>query len=210
MKLPGATHLVVLCTTQAQAQRALELISQWMRQAQLQLHPQKTKIIDAAQVGGFEFLGYHFERGHKWPRQKSVLKVREAIRKRTRRTNAQSLGCTIAGINPILRGWYNYFRHGKVHTLRNLDGWVRGRIRSILAQTNQTQRQSPRWTRSPPMAQALLRRGGAVQPDHSSRSRPIAPQSIIYSNPQPHCQTPIFWRAGCGKTARPVRREGRP
>ena len=127
-----ADDFVVLCTTQAQAQRALELISQWMQQAQLQLHPQKTKIIDATQVGGFEFLGYHFERGHKWPRQKSVLKAREAIRKRTRRTNGQSLGCTIAGINPILRGWYNYFRHGKVHTLRNLDGWVRGRIRSIL------------------------------------------------------------------------------
>jgi RNA-directed DNA polymerase len=58
-----ADDFVVLCTTQAQAQRALELISQWMQPAQLQLHPQKTKIIDAAQVGGFEFLGYHFERG---------------------------------------------------------------------------------------------------------------------------------------------------
>jgi RNA-directed DNA polymerase len=144
VKLPGATHLVVLCTTQAQAQRALELISQWMEQAQLQLHPQKTKIIDATQVGGFEFLGYHFERGHKWPRQKSVHKVREAIRKRTRRTNGQSLGSTIAGINPILRGWYNYFRHGKVHTLRNLDGWVRGRIRSILCANEPNAKAKPK------------------------------------------------------------------
>jgi RNA-directed DNA polymerase len=77
-------------------------------------------------------LGYHFERGYKWPRQKSVLKVREAVRKHTGRTNGQSFEYTIARLNPILRGWYNYFRHGKVHTLGNLDGWVRGRLRSIL------------------------------------------------------------------------------
>src|SRR5258708_21145470 len=140
-----ADDFVVLCTTEAQAKHALELISQWMQQAQLQLHPQKTKIIDATQVGGFEFLGYHFERGYKWPRQKSVLKVREAIRKRTRRTNGQSLGCTIAGINPILRGWYNYFRHGKVHTLRNLDGWVRGRIRSILRKRTKRKGKAKGW-----------------------------------------------------------------
>jgi len=127
-----ADDFVVLCPSQAQAQRALELIGQWMQKAQLQLHPQKTKIVDATQAGGFEFLGYHFERGHKWPRQKSVHKVREAIRKRTGRTNGQSLECIIAGTNPVLRGWYNYFRHGKVHTLRNLDSWVRGRLRSIL------------------------------------------------------------------------------
>jgi RNA-directed DNA polymerase len=127
-----ADDFVVLCSTHIQAQRALELIRQWAQQAQLQLHPQKTRIIDATQAGGFEFLGYHFERGYKWPRHKSVLKVREATRKRTGRTNGQSLECIIAGINPILRGWYNYFRHGKVHTLGNLDGWVRGRLRSIL------------------------------------------------------------------------------
>ncbi len=122
MKLPGATHLVVLCTTQAQAQRALELISQWMEQAQLQLHPQKTKIIDATQVGGFEFLGYHFERGHKWPRQKSVHGCASWRSENERAApTVGNLGSTIAGINAqVLRGWYNYFRHGKVHTLRNL------------------------------------------------------------------------------------------
>ena len=127
-----ADDFVVLCCTQAEAQRALELISQWMQQAQLQLHPQKTKIIDATQAGGFEFLGYHFERGTKWPRAKSVLKLREKIRKRTRRTNGKSLECIVAGINPILKGWYNYFRNGNIYTLKTLDSWVRGRLRSIL------------------------------------------------------------------------------
>jgi RNA-directed DNA polymerase len=127
-----ADDFVVLSTTQAEAQKALELISQWMQEAQLQLHPQKTKIIDATQAGGFDFLGYHFERGKKWPRTKSVLKVREAIRKRTRRSNGHSLGCIITQINPILRGWYNYFHYGNKYALKTLDSWVRGRLRSIL------------------------------------------------------------------------------
>jgi RNA-directed DNA polymerase len=127
-----ADDFVVLCTTQSQAQKALELIRQWMDQAQLQLHPEKTKLIDATQSGGFEFLGYHFERGKKWPRQKSVKKVRDKIRTRTRRANGQSLEQIIAGINPILKGWYNYFRHSKPTALKTMDSWVRGRLRSIL------------------------------------------------------------------------------
>jgi RNA-directed DNA polymerase len=127
-----ADDFVVLCRTEAEAQRAMELIKQWMEQAQLRLHPQKTKIIDASQAGGFDFLGYHFERGKKWPRTKSVLKVREAVRKRTRRSNGQSLDCIITGINPVLRGWYNYFRYSNLYSLKTLDSWVRGRLRSIL------------------------------------------------------------------------------
>jgi RNA-directed DNA polymerase len=127
-----ADDFVVQCGTQTEAQAALELISQWMKEAQLQLHPQKTKIIDATQKGGFDFLGYHFERGKKWPRTKSVLKIRQSIRRHTRRNNGHSLQCIIAAINPILRGWYNYFKHGNIYALKTLDSWVRGRLRSIL------------------------------------------------------------------------------
>jgi len=140
-----ADDFVVLSRSEAEAQRGLELISQWMQAAQLQLHPQKTKIIDATQRGGFEFLGYHFERGYKWPRRKSERKVRETLRQRTRRTNGQSLECIIAGLNPILRGWYNYFRHGKIHTLKNLDGWVRGRLRSILRKRTKRKGKAKGW-----------------------------------------------------------------
>jgi len=99
-----ADDFVILSRTEQEAQRALALVSDWMERAELQLHPQKTKIVDATQKGGFEFLGYHFERGQKWPRKKSEVKVREKLRKRTRRTNGQSLQSIIAGINPILRG----------------------------------------------------------------------------------------------------------
>jgi RNA-directed DNA polymerase len=127
-----ADDFVILSCTEQEAQRALALISDWMQGAELKLHPEKTKIVDATQRGGFEFLGYHFERGQKWPRKKSEVKVREKLRARTQRTNGQSLQCIIAGINPILRGWNNYFRYSKRNALQAMDGWIRGRLRSIL------------------------------------------------------------------------------
>jgi RNA-directed DNA polymerase len=127
-----ADDFVVLCRTETEAHGALELIKRWMDQAQLRLHPEKTKIVDASQKGGFDFLGYHFERGQKWPRKKSQQRLKEKLRAYTRRNNGQSLDCIISQINPILRGWYNYFRYSKLNALQSIDGWVRGRLRSIL------------------------------------------------------------------------------
>jgi RNA-directed DNA polymerase len=127
-----ADDFVVLSRTEKEAYRALELIRTWMEQAQLRLHPDKTKVVDTTQRGGFDFLGYHFERGQKWPRKKSEKRLKEKLRQYTRRNNGQSLGCIIRRINPILRGWYNYFRFSKLNALQNIDGWIRGRLRSIL------------------------------------------------------------------------------
>jgi RNA-directed DNA polymerase len=127
-----ADDFVILCRTEEEAKRALELIRRWMDQALLRLHPEKTKIVDATQKGGFDFLGYHFEREQKWPRKKSLKRLKEKLRPYTRRNNGQSLGCIIKEINPILRGWYNHFRYSKLNALQSVDGWVRGRLRSIL------------------------------------------------------------------------------
>jgi RNA-directed DNA polymerase len=127
-----ADDFVVLCRTEEEACGALERIRRWMDQAQLRLHPEKTKVVDATQRGGFDFLGYHFEGGQKWPRKKSLNRLREKLREHTRRNNGHSLDCIIRRINPILRGWYNYFRFSKLNALQSVDGWIRGRLRSIL------------------------------------------------------------------------------
>jgi RNA-directed DNA polymerase len=140
-----ADDFVVQCGTEAEARQALELIRQWMEKVELQLHPQKTKIIDATQIGGFDFLGYHFERGKKWPRTKSVQKIRETIRKRTRRNNGRSLMGIIAAINPIMRGWYNYFKHSNIYALKGIDSWVRGRLRSILRKRTKRKGKAKGW-----------------------------------------------------------------
>ena len=56
------------------------------------------------QPGGFDFLGYHFERDRRWPRQKSLQKLKDAVRQKTRRTNGHSLTVIIADVNRTLRG----------------------------------------------------------------------------------------------------------
>jgi RNA-directed DNA polymerase len=60
-----ANDFVVLCASQEEAQKAFEEINQWVEENGLKLHPTKTRIVDASQRGGFDFLGYHFERGKK-------------------------------------------------------------------------------------------------------------------------------------------------
>ena len=132
MKLPGATHHVVLCPSQEQAQKALKQISQWVEENGLQLHPTKTRLVDASQRGGFDFLGYHFERGKKWPRQKSLDKLKDAIGSKTRRNNGRSMKAICSDVNLTLKGWFEYFKHGAPHVFESIDGYVRGRLRSIL------------------------------------------------------------------------------
>jgi RNA-directed DNA polymerase len=127
-----ADDFVVLCQTEEEAHRALSRIEAWMAQAGLQLHPEKTCLVDASQPGGFDFLGYHFERGRHWPGKKSQQRLRDTLRPRLRRANGHSLERIIADINPVLRGWFAYFKHGRPPALGAADRWVRGRLRSIL------------------------------------------------------------------------------
>jgi RNA-directed DNA polymerase len=126
-----ADDFVILCRSEGDAQAALEAVRQWTAKAGLTLHEQKTHVVDAA-VAGFEFLGYHFERGHHWPRSKSVQKLKDTVRCQTRRSNGHSLEQIIANLTPTLRGWYGYFKHSPRSTFSQLDGWIRMRLRSIL------------------------------------------------------------------------------
>ena len=127
-----ADDFVVLCGTQGEAQQALEEVRRWTAQAGLTLHPVKTRIVDATQAGGFDFLGYHFEPGQRWPRRKSERKFRDTVRAKTRRTQGQSLAATIVDLNRTLKGWFGYFKHSHQLTFATLDRWVRMRLRSIL------------------------------------------------------------------------------
>lgn len=127
-----ADDFVLLCRSEEDAQRALDLVKSWTAQAGLTLHPDKTHIVDATQRGGFDFLGYHFERGRRWPSRKSLNKFRDTIRAKTRRCNGLSLETIIASVNRSARGWFEYFKHSRRYTFQLLDGWIRMRLRSIL------------------------------------------------------------------------------
>jgi RNA-directed DNA polymerase len=126
-----ADDLVVLCRTKAEAEQALAYLRQWAEAAGLTVHPTKTRIVNA-QSEGFDFLGWHFRGGKKWPRKKSLQKLQEKLRLLTRRTNGRSLEAIIAKANPILRGWHGYFRESHRTGLSGPDGWLRRRLRAML------------------------------------------------------------------------------
>jgi RNA-directed DNA polymerase len=126
-----ADDFVVLCREPAEAQAALAVLRQWTAQAGLLLHPTKTRVVDA-RTDGFDFLGYRFEGGRRRPRDKSLKKLKEAIRAKTPRLAGHSLSSTIVDINRTLRGWFEYFKHSHPTTFPSLDGWIRRRLRNIL------------------------------------------------------------------------------
>ena len=126
-----ADDFVILCRSPEEAAQALALVQQWTADAGLKLHPEKTKIVDAAK-DVFDFLGYRFKRGRRFPRPKSLQKLQDAIRAKTKRTSGESLTKIINDLTPRLRGWFEYFKHSYRTTFSSLDGWIRMRLRSLL------------------------------------------------------------------------------
>jgi RNA-directed DNA polymerase len=128
-----ADDFVILCRSAAEAVHALDVVSAWVAAEGLQLHPDKTHVGDCRLVGqGFEFLGYRFEAGRRWVRDKSLKALKTKIRSQTRRTEGRSLSQIVSGLNPMLRGWFNYFKHAQRGIFRTLDGFIRRRLRALL------------------------------------------------------------------------------
>lgn len=189
-----ADDFVVPCRSEAEARSALMAVEGWMAAEGLSLHPDKTRVVDATAKGGFDFLGYHFERGQRRPGKKSKRKFKDAIRGKTKRTNGNRLATIIAEVNRTLRGWFEYFKHSHPTTFRELDGWVRMRLRSLLRKRSH-------------------RRGRERGPDHHRWPNSFFAEHGLFSLETAHalaCQSSMRittdWRAGCGRTARPVRR----
>jgi len=134
-----ADDLVVMCRSEVEARNAMELIRKWTQTAGLELHSGKSQVVDTTQLkAGFDFLGYHFERTctgkrmNRWPRKKSLSKFKDTIRARTKRCSGRSLGQAIILVNSSSKGWFEYFKHSHKSTFKQLDGWIRMRLRSML------------------------------------------------------------------------------
>ena len=109
----------------------LTAVAAWVAEAGLTLHPTKTRVVEAGSEG-FDFLGYHFRGTKHWPRKKSLAKLKETLRDKTKRTNGTSLGTIIGEVNRAWQGWFVYFKHSLKTTFGPIDSWVRMRLRSIL------------------------------------------------------------------------------
>jgi len=145
-----ADDYVVACRSEAEARAAQELAGQVMAGLGLELHPDKTKIVDLREGReGFDFLGCHFharvsgrllERGirryylQRWPSQRAMKRIRQRVKALTGRGRAgQDIRDVIAELNPVLRGWGNYFRTGNAATkFVQIDYYVVGRLRRLM------------------------------------------------------------------------------
>jgi RNA-directed DNA polymerase len=167
-----ADDFVILCRTRPEAEAALAWVQQWTADAELQLHPDKTRIVNVDEAS-FDFLGYKFLKHRRFPRKKSLDKFKDAIRAKTPRQSGHSLSWIIADVNRTLRGWFEYFQHSHRTTFAPLDSWVRQRLRSILRKrTGRTGRgrgrDHQRWPNAFFVEQGLFRlqlaHASAVQP----------------------------------------------
>jgi group II intron reverse transcriptase/maturase len=153
-----ADDFVILCRTRAQAEAALERVRETLARLRLSLHPAKTRLVELG-LGkeGFDFLGCHLRvvRSHfsgrnylfRWPSRRAMKSVRGRVRdltSRPKRAGMRDIREVIAELNPVLRGWGNYFRtgnaSGKFHAV---DRYVHRRLVRLLAQRGGQRRWRP-------------------------------------------------------------------
>ena len=128
-----ADDFVILCQSASQAHTALQEVKAWVEENGLNLHPDKTHIGNCLEWGqGFDFLGYRFEAGKRWVRNKSLKAFKDKVREKTKRSRGDSIRTIVDELSPIIRGWWGYFKHAHPTTFTPLDGFIRRRLRAIL------------------------------------------------------------------------------
>jgi RNA-directed DNA polymerase len=159
---------VVLCRSAAQAQASLEAVREILASLGLALHPGKTKVADLREGReGLDFLGCHFHARmsgrlweqkrivryylHRWPSQQAMNRLRDKVRLRTGRNRVgRDIREVIADLNPLLRGWGNYFRTGNAAVkFRQADRYVAWRLKRLLIKKrgrNLRAGQTAQWT----------------------------------------------------------------
>jgi group II intron reverse transcriptase/maturase len=136
-----ADDWVITCKTRRDAERALTSARAVLEgELGLRVHPDKTRIVYVAQ--GFEFLGYKIKQGERrlryrqagpdlyaYPRDRTIERFKKRVRQITNRRNPKKLGGLLDELNPVIRGWGNYYRRAHVRRLfHRLDGWILRRI----------------------------------------------------------------------------------
>jgi RNA-directed DNA polymerase len=176
---------VVLCRSAAQARAALAAVQEILASLGLEAHPEKTKVVDLRQGReGLDFLGCHFRARmsgrlwehkrivryylHRWPSQRSMKRLRAKVRARTGRNRAGAdIRDVIAGLNPLLRGWGNYFRTGNAATkFHQADRYVVWRLHRLMVKKrgrNLRSGQAQAWTEQWFNGHGLFRLRGTVR-----------------------------------------------
>ena len=176
---------MVLCRSAAQAEHALAVLGEILASLGLRLHPDKTKVVDLREGReGLDFLGCHFRARmsgrlweqkrivryylHRWPSHTAMSRLRDKVRDRTGRNRVGTdLRDLIAELNPVLRGWGNYFRTGNAaEKFIQIDRYVAWRLKRLLIKKrgrNLRAGQVDQWTRAWLEGHGLHRLSGTIQ-----------------------------------------------
>ena len=140
-----ADDAVVLCGSREDAERALADVKKMLEgKLRLKLHPEKTRILYHKE-GSFEFVGFLVHRKYLWPRLKTLMRFKEKVRLATRRQQGRNAQEVIRLLNPILRGFGNYYRRMNAKGLfQRLDEWIRMRLRSFMEKKRAVKHQNYR------------------------------------------------------------------
>jgi len=176
---------VVMCRSQAQATRALKAVEGILAALGLELHPDKTRVVDLREGReGFDFLGCHFRARmsgklwetkriiryylQRWPSQRSMKRIREKVKDRTGHNRCGTdIRLVIAELNPVLRGWGNYFRTGNAaEKFCQVDSYVWFRLKRLMIKKrgrNLHAGQAGQWTEDWFNGHGLYRLRGTVR-----------------------------------------------
>lgn len=142
-----ADDFVVMCRTRSQAEEAMQRVREILEKLRLTLHPEKTRIVELGIGGqGFVFLGCYLRmvRSHfkgreylfRWPSPKAMNRLRDRIREltdRRRLAGMKDIREVILVLNPVLRGWGNYFCTGNASLkFQQIDRYTHGRLMGLL------------------------------------------------------------------------------
>jgi group II intron reverse transcriptase/maturase len=181
-----ADDFVVMCATRSECEQAEKRVREVLARLGLELHPDKTRRVDLSWgKEGFDFLGCHLRKRmsgpiweksrrrvyflQRWPSQRSMKRVRQRVKELTgrNRTGVKDVRVLIRDLNPILRGWSNYFRTGNANDkFVALDRYVVERLRSFLMKRKGRSLragEAQRWTRDFFEAHGLPRLRGTIQ-----------------------------------------------
>jgi RNA-directed DNA polymerase len=180
-----ADDFVIMTRTADRAEVALDGAREILGSMGLELHPDKTRVVDLREGReGFDFLGCHFRARmsgrmwekygkiryylHRWPSQRAMKRLREKVRDRTGRSRGGTrIEWIIEDLNPILRGWGNYFRTGNAaKKFRQVDRYVVWRLKRLLIKKrgrNLHAGVADQWTEDWFNAQGLYRLRGTIR-----------------------------------------------
>jgi group II intron reverse transcriptase/maturase len=180
-----ADDFVVMCRTAKECEEAERRVRIILERLKLELHPHKTRRVDLSWgKEGFDFLGCHLRKRlsgriwekqrkrvyflQRWPSQRSMKRVRQRVKQLTPKARChEDVREVIADLNPVLRGWGNYFRTGNAsNQFIDIDSYVWQRLRALRIKRAGRQLragQADRWTGDYFVGLGLHRLRGTIQ-----------------------------------------------